>query len=337
MLDLGRATAVAHPNIAFIKYWGNADDTLRLPANPSLSMNLGGLATTTSVTFDPDLTEDVVVIDGVERQGAGRERVVRQLDEVRALASAAELGFGALPIRARVESSSNFPVGAGIASSASAFAALTTAAAAALDLKLSEAELSALARLGSGSACRSIPAGFVEWRLGERHEDSYAVSIAPPEHWELRDVVAVVSTGHKETGSSDGHRLAPTSFLHAARVRSVPERLADCKAALLARDIEALGREIEVDAVAMHAVMMTSRPQLHYWLPGTVAVIQQVLALRREGVPVYFTIDAGPNVHCLCPNEDSAKVADRLRALPFVGDILVAGPGGAARLVAADP
>lgn len=320
-----QATASAHPNIAFIKYWGNADDALRLPANSSLSMNLDGLTTTTTVAFEPDLADDLVIIDGQERAGPARQRVVAHLDRVRALAG--------LTLRARVVSESNFPSGAGIASSASAFAALSLAASHAAGLDLSEAELSALARLGSGSACRSVPTGFVEWQAGDRHETSYAVSIAPPDHWALTDVIAIVSTGHKPVGSSEGHRLAPTSPLHIARVASVPARLAAAKAALLARDLAAFGPPVEEDALTMHAVMMTSRPPLHYWLPATVAVMRAVLRWRTDGLGVYFSIDAGPNVHCLCLAEDAPQVEAGLRRLRSVQAVRIALPGGGARLL----
>jgi diphosphomevalonate decarboxylase len=324
-MSVRRATASAHPNIAFIKYWGNADDALHLPANASLSMNLDGLTTTTTVGFDPELPHDVVVIDGRERSGPSRQRVVAHLDRVRALAG--------ITTRARVVSESNFPTGAGIASSASAFAALSLAASRAAGLELSEPELSALARLGSGSACRSVPPGFVEWQAGHSHETSYAFSVAPPDHWALCDVVAIVSTGHKPVGSSEGHRLAHTSLLHAARVASVLERLTAAKAALLNRDLAAFGPPVEEDGLTMHAVMMTSRPPLYYWLPATVEVIRAVLRWRSEGLGVYFTIDAGPNVHCLCLAEDADEVEAGLRGLRGVQDVRVARAGGGGRLL----
>jgi diphosphomevalonate decarboxylase len=315
-----KATARALSNIAFIKYWGNADDALRLPANSSLSMNLAGLTTTTTVAFEPKLSGDVVVIDGRERFGPSRQRVAAHLDRVRVLAGIAT--------QARVVSENNFPAGAGIASSASAFAALSLAATRAAGLDLSERELSALARLGSGSACRSVPAGFVAWHAGDSHETSYAVSVAPPDHWALCDLVAIVSSSHKPVGSSEGHRLAATSPLHAARVASVPERLAAAQTALLKRDLAVFGPPVEEDGLAMHSVMMTSRPPLHYWLPATVEVMRAVMRWRGEGLGVYFTIDAGPNVHCLCLAEDAGEVEARLRGLYGVQDVRLARPGG---------
>lgn len=318
------ATAIAHPNIAFIKYWGNQDEKLRLPANASLSMNLAGLETVTSVSFVEGLAEDEVLIGGEKQSGSARERVVTHLNHIRRLAKTTT--------GARVESRNNFPAGAGIASSASAFAALSLAGATAAGLTLSEAELSALARLGSGSAARSIPGGFVEWHPGAAHAESFAETIAPPDHWALVDVVAVVSQKHKSIGSTGGHALAGTSPLQAARVASAPERFQQCKEALLARNFAAFAEGIEADSNLMHAVMMTSTPPLFYWEPITLAIMKAVRQWRAEGVPVGYTIDAGANVHCLCLTEAAPEVERRLRQNLDVKQVFRAGPGGPARL-----
>jgi diphosphomevalonate decarboxylase len=320
-----KATAIAHPNIAFIKYWGNRDDALRLPANPSLSMNLGDLYTTTTVAFDKTLERDEFVIDDRPAGEAAFARVSGHLDLVRRRAGT--------KAHARVVSRNNFPAGAGIASSASGFAALTVAACAAAGLELAEPELSALARRGSGSASRSVPGGYTEWLMGRGNATSFARSVAPPDHWDLRDVVVVVSREHKTVGSSRGHGLAAGSPLHKARVAAAPDMLAACKRALLARDLESMGTLIEQDAVLMHAVMMSSRPPLYYWTPATMAVIQAAQVWRAAGIPVFFTIDAGPNVHLICQAAHVAEVEARARTLPGVRDILVSGPGGPARLV----
>lgn len=322
-----KATAESCANIALVKYWGNTDQALRLPANPSLSMNMAGLTSTTTVAFDPALDEDQVELDGAPLTRDGRQRVVDHLDRVRALARCSE--------RARVVSRNSFPSGAGLASSASGFAALTVAAAAAAGLSLSQPELSALARLGSGSASRSVPGGFVEWLPAERHEDSYGVSIAPPEHWPLADVIAIVAAEHKDVGSTPGHALADTSPLQSARVESTPARFGACKAALLERDFDRLAPVVELEALAMHAVMFTSTPPLIYWTPTTLRLMEAVRAWRRQGLPVAFTIDAGPNVHCLCPLEAAELVEQRLRAIPGVRQMVRATPGGPSRLVTA--
>lgn len=321
---MGKATAVANPNIAFIKYWGKVDEALTLPANPSLSMNLAALTTVTTVEFRPGLPEDIVTIDNQPAAGQGLARVVAHLDRVRAMAGIED--------RAWVASRNDFPAGTGLASSASAFAALSLAATRAAGLNLDQAALSRLARLGSGSACRSVPGGFGLWE-GDSDESSYTRQVAPPEHWDLHDVVAIVSRSHKAIGSYDGHALAPSSPLHSARLAAVPDLLAAIQRAIQDRDLGALGPAAETDALAMHGVMMTSTPSLLYWLPATVAILQKVRAWRGEGLEVYFTMDAGPNVHCLCRAGDAAEVGRRLRNLDGVLDVLVSGPGGAARLV----
>jgi diphosphomevalonate decarboxylase len=320
------ATAFAHPNIAFIKYWGNRDEALRLPANGSLSMNLDGLFTRTTVQFQPDLAEDVLVLDGTTVQGRGRERVSTFLDLVREMAG--------VKLRANVVSGNNFPSGAGIASSASAFAALALAASRAAGLELSEPELSRLARRGSGSACRSIPPGFVEWQPGTGDADSLAVSIAPPEHWPLVDCIVILSAVHKPTGSTEGHALAGTSPLQAARVADAPRRLDLCRQAILRRDFETFASVVELDSNLMHAVMLTSTPVLFYWQPETLAVMQAVREARRRGLPACYTIDAGPNVHLLCETASARQVLELSGAMPGVREVKLAAIGGPARLVA---
>lgn len=321
MTDL-TATAQAHPNIAFIKYWGNRNERLRLPMNGSISMNLDGLHARTTVRFAEGDAQDALTINGKSVTGAGLERVSAILDEVRAAA-----GFR---LKGQVASENNFPTGAGIASSAAAFAALSVAATKAAGLDWSEAQLSKLARHGSGSACRSIPSGFVEWVMGTGDDDSVAHSIADPEDWALADCVAVVSTGHKTVGSTEGHALAPTSPLQAARVADVPRRLEICRNAILARDFDSFGAIIELDSDIMHAVMMTSNPALFYWQPATLTVMRAVREWRAAGIPAAYTIDAGPNVHVLCPQAHSASIAAKLRELPDVLDVLTANVGGAA-------
>lgn len=320
------ATAVAHPNIAFIKYWGNRDQALRLPSNSSLSMNLAGLESTTTVRFDPALQADELRLNGAAAQPVQTLRVSHVLDIVRALAK--------FRTSASVESSNNFPSGSGIASSASAFAALALAASAAAGLALDEPALSRLARRGSGSASRSVPAGFVEWRAAERDEDSYAFSIAAADHWALVDCIAVVSESHKLTGSTEGHALASTSPLQIARLLGAEARLATCRDALLQRDFAALAEVVELDSNLMHAVMMTSTPPLIYWQPASLTVMHAVREWRAGGLAACYTLDAGPNVHVLTDSANAAEVAKRLAELPGVQRVLQAVPGGAAHLLA---
>ncbi len=322
---MGSATAQAFANIAFIKYWGNRDGSLRLPANGSISMNLDGLYTRTTVSFQHSLPYDELIINGREIAGPALERVSCVLDLIREMARTDH--------QAEVVSENNFPSGAGIASSAAAFAALATAASKAAGLRLDERGLSRLARRGSGSACRSIPGGFVEWYAGASDEDSYAASIAAPDHWSLVDCIAVISDVHKKTGSTEGHAIAGTSPLQEARLADTPRRLDLCRSAILDRDFALLASIVELDSDMMHAVMMTSSPALHYWMPASLDVMKAVRAWRQEGLSACYTVDAGPNVHVLCTENDEKEVRSRLGAIPGVKSVLVAHPGGPARLV----
>ncbi len=319
------AVALAHPNIAFIKYWGNREETLRLPANGSISMNLAALWTRVTVEWEEREGEDHLIINGEATGGATLQRVSAFLDLIRQ-----QSGLNA---RANMLSESNFPSGAGLASSASAFAALTLAATRAAGLELDSIALSRLARRGSGSACRSVPSGFVEWYAGASDADSYAVSIAPPEHWALVDLIAIVSAEHKAVGSLQGHALAPSSPLQAARLADAPRRLDLCRRAILTRDFEALAAVAELDSDMMHAVMMTSAPPLLYWQPATIAVMQTVRGARARGIAVCYTIDAGPNVHILCPESERSAVRALLEGLEGVQEVVESGPGEGARLL----
>ena len=318
------ATSLSHPNIALIKYWGNLDNTLRIPANNSLSMTLGGLETRTTVSFDPDLDRDEIEIDGREAEPLAYDRVVNHLDKIRALAD--------IKTRSSVISHNSFPAGTGIASSASGFAALTVAASSAAELSLSPKQLSILARHGSGSAARSVLGGFVELHSGPSSDDSYAKQIASPDHWNLVDLIAVISSTPKEKGSTYGHTIASTSPMQAARVEDTPRRIELCRKAIIDRDFPALAQIVELDSNMMHAVMQTSTPPLLYIDAASIDVIKKIEVWRREGLQVCYTLDAGPNVHCLCTHSSAPEVIERLMKIPEVLHIYQSGPGGGAVL-----
>ena len=324
-----KTTVRAGSNIAFIKYWGVDDAAINLPQTSSISMTLADAHTTTTVEWvaSGDLDHDEIVIDGRTLPGEAGARIVRHLDRIRALAHS--------DLCARVASRNNFPMASGIASSASGFAALSVAACQAIDLDLSATELSALARLGSGSASRSVFGGYVLWDRGHNDASSVARMLYPVEHWDLVDLVAIVSRGEKAVSSEGGHRLATTSPLNQARVDHVNKLLPLVANAIRMRDLATLGDAIEWDALAMHAVMQTGSPSLLYWQAGTVAILQAVRHWRAaDGLQAYFTIDAGPNVHVICAAADAVAVHARLAALPAVEDILVSHPGPAPFAVA---
>ncbi len=329
-----RTTAAAHPNLALVKYWGKVDEGLNIPANSSISINLGGATTTTTVAFRPGLPHDTVTINGQPAEARAAARVSRHLDWVRQMAGIRQ--------RAAVESANDFPTAAGIASSASAFAALSLAASRAAGLELDQRELSILARKGSGSACRSIHGGYVEWLAGESDATSYAVQLAPAEHWELRVLTAVFKAEPKEISSSAGHRAAWTSPLFAARLQALPETLDAVRRALLARDFGSLALAAEREAISMHAIAMTGRlagadwlSGVFYWRPETLRLIHAVQGWRREGLALFFTIDAGANVHLICEVAEQSALEAILRPLlvELGATIIVSRPGRGAWLI----
>jgi diphosphomevalonate decarboxylase len=322
------STAIAHPNIAFIKYWGNRDDLLRLPSTGSLSMNLDSLFARTQVTFDTHLKKDSLEINKIPTSGLALERVTGFLNLVRSMARRV--------IFAAVTSENNFPMDAGIASSAAAYAALSLATTHAIGMELSERELSRLARRGSGSACRSIPTGFVEWSNGQTDTESFAFSIAPPDYWDLVDCIAIVSDQPKLISSYEGHLMAHTSPLQVARVATANQRLQICQTAILERDFSTLAEVSELDCHFMHAVMMTSQKHLLYWAPLSLTIMQAVTAWRENGLPVFYTLDAGPNVHVICLASGVDQVITRLNQIPGILKVLTAHPGGKTRLLSLD-
>jgi diphosphomevalonate decarboxylase len=318
-----KATAIAPSNIAFIKYWGKKDENLRLPENGSISMNLSNLLTTTTVSFIQELERDDVIING-QRDEKKTARVSLHLDRVRKLAD--------IGLKAKVVSENNFPTGTGLSSSASGFAALTLAATAAAGLPLSEKELSLLARCGSGSACRSIPDGFTEWLDGDTNETSYAVSLYKPDYWDIVDVVAVVNVGPKDIPTSEGQKFAKSSPFFSVRLSKIHDKIITMKQYLQQKDFQLFGELVESEALELHAIMLTSTPSLIYWLPGTLTVMKHVQQWRRDGLQVYFTVNTGQDVHLICQKKDAKKVADLVKKIPEVRDVIINSSAKGARL-----
>ncbi len=321
-----RATAVANPNLALVKYWGKRDEKLILPQHGSISLTLQGLETRTTVTFDQTLDHDDLCVNGEPARPTGR--VLGLLDGVRALAGSA--------CRARVESENSFPTAAGLASSASGFAALALAASRAAGLTLDRPGLSRLARQGSGSACRSIYGGFAEWLPGSRPDgsDSFAEPLAPEEHWDLPVLIALVRSGAKEVSSSQGMaRSVATSPFYPAWRRQVDQDLDLVRRAIAERDLNLLGRVAEENAMRMHAVAMAAEPPILYWSPGTIQVLEKVRALRLAGLAAYPSMDAGPHVHVLTSRDSVAALRVELLALGEVSEVRLSGPGPGARLL----
>ncbi len=322
------ATAVAGTNIALVKYWGKRDEVLNLPATGSLSLTLDRLGTRTRVAFDGgDGAHDRVTLDGGPASEKVAARVTTFLDRVRARAGIAA--------RATVVTDNSVPTASGLASSASGFAALALAATGAAGLALAPTELSVLARLGSGSAARSIFGGFVEMARGT-HADGSDAAARPLDAgagWNVRLVVAITAAGEKALGSTAAmRRTAETSPYYEAWVRGVDGDLAAARAAIAGRDLTALGNVAERSAMRMHASAMAADPPILYWNPATIAAMARVRALRAEGASAFFTIDAGPHVKVLCDAREAEPIAAALAETPGVLRTLIAAPGPGAHL-----
>jgi diphosphomevalonate decarboxylase len=319
-------TARANVNVALVKYWGKRDETLNLPATGSLSITLDGLAVEATVAFGgggPDAFE----IDGAGADGEERARLAAFLDLVRRECGRSD------PVR--VATRSSVPRGAGLASSAAAFAALALAASRAAGGTLEARALSVLARRGSGSAARSVFGGFVEWHRGARADggDSFAEPLLAPGAWDLRVVVALVSSARKAVSSREGMRHATTSPYYPAWVAGAEADLAHARAAIARHDLDALGRTAEHSALKMHAVGLGAQPPLLYWRGATVECVQRIWALRAEGTAAYVTIDAGPQVKVLCEPAAVERVRAVLADVPGVERVLACGIGAGAEVV----
>jgi diphosphomevalonate decarboxylase len=320
-----KATAIAPSNIAFIKYWGTRDVERTLPYNPSLSMTLSRCVTRTTVEYIADEGEDEISYreeDGrlVPAPEGFAQGVRQHLERLRTWASV-DGSF-------RVATENSFPTGAGLASSASGFAALTIAVVEALEREVSSPEMSVLARLsGSGSAARSVLGGYVEWPAADDDQGGHAVAIAAADHWQLKDLIAILDTEPKSISSRQGHRLATTSPYFEPRLELLPSRLDRVRSAIQEKSFEQLAPVVEEEAIDLHLIAMSSSPPIFYWLPGTLTVLATIRRLRSEGLAVCATMDAGANVHMICLPEDEERIAGELEAIPEVSTVIRDGVG----------
>ncbi|MEO1783047.1 diphosphomevalonate decarboxylase [Enterococcus diestrammenae] len=315
--------ARAYTNIALIKYWGKKDEELILPMNNSLSLTLDAFYTETTVSFDPALQADTFLLDGQLQNTAATAKISRFLDLLRELAGT--------KLRAAVTSENFVPTAAGLASSASGLAALAAAGNAALQLGLDDSQLSRLARRGSGSACRSIFGGFVEWEQGTDDITSLAHPLAANGFEnDLAMLFVLINDKQKDVSSRDGmRRTVATSAFYPGWLASLPEDLAAIKQAIATQDFTALGRITEANGLKMHATTLAAVPPFTYWSPQSLLAMDLVRQLRATGTECYFTMDAGPNVKVLCRRQDEAAVQQAF-SNSFSSDRLIlahAGPG----------
>lgn len=309
----------AHTNIALIKYWGKEDETLIIPMNNSLSLTLDAFYTETKVTFDETLIADELYLDDSLQDVAELEKVKTVLDLVRKKAG--------IHMKAKVESYNHVPTAAGLASSASGLAALAGAASLAAGLDLSEKELSRLARRGSGSASRSIYAGFAEWQKGTDDETSYAVPVDDAD-WDIGMLFIVVNDKKKDVSSREGmRRTVETSPFYSGWLSSLDNDLKDMKQAILEQDIDKVGAVAERNALKMHATTLGALPPFTYWSPDSLRAMDTVRALRKQGYSVYFTMDAGPNVKLICRQSEMDEIKNLLIKTFDSDQIIGAKPG----------
>lgn len=311
--------ATAPSNIAFVKYWGKKDEALQWPANSSLSMSLNSLHTQTSVSTCDSIDHVVVLNDmRVGRDEPKGKKIYAQLDY---LSKAYDFTQ-----KLSITTHNSFPTGCGIASSASGIAALTLSCLAAwtesqdlddLHAKgFSRATLAQLSRMGSGSAGRSLWGGFVQWDHGEKSAEYQKIEqVYTSEHWQLCDSVVVFSSANKAVSSTKGHRLAWTSPLFEPRLALINERLEAVSSAIKCQDLDRLGPILEAEALEMHAVMMSAKEPVFYFDKQVGSFLAWLRQLRKKsGIPAYFTMDAGPNVHIIHKPEHKEALLGHIKA-----------------------
>lgn len=315
------ATARAQPNIAVIKYWGKRDLARNLPAVGSISITLSTLFTEMQVEIDASLTDDVLYIN----EAKNRTMLARVSNCLNVVAGDARPAV-------RVSSKSNFPIAAGLASSASAFAALVVAADAVFELSLPAPKLASLAGRASGSAARSLLGGFVE--LENDADDIKLSQLLRPKEWPLEVVVAITAPGPKPVSSGDAMEISRrTSPFYDRWVEQQAPDLAEARTAIQQRDLQRLGAIAEHNCLKMHSVMWGSRPPMIYWNSATIACMQTIRDLQAQGVEVFFTIDAGPQLKAICTPQHASTVRAALAATDGVAEVMQSGVGDGARMM----
>ncbi len=318
-----KATAIASPNMAIIKYWGKRNDELKLPMNDSIAVMLeGNFKSTTTVEFSGQ-KEDRITIDGVKADEKEMRNASLVLDHLRKKASSHQ--------NATINSKNSFPKGTGIASSSSGYAAMAVAASKALGLNLSQKELSIAARLGSGSACRSMISGFSHWHMGERNDgsDSYATQIEDENHWkDLRIITIILSTEKKAVGSNEGmKRTVETSGLYKERLRNLPKAIRLARKAIITKDEELLYHVLMRESNSLHAVMLDSWPPITYLNDESKKIMAAVDHLNGKKLIAGYTFDAGPNGHVFTTQKNSLPALKAVKKAVPAAKAYISRPG----------
>ncbi|MCK8634797.1 diphosphomevalonate decarboxylase [Apilactobacillus kunkeei] len=312
-----KITARAHTNIALVKYWGKENEELIIPANSSLSLTLDEFYTDTSVHFDESLSSDEVTLNGKVIED---EKITNFMDIIRKKAN--------INAFARIESTNHVPTSAGLASSASAYAALAAAGSKAYGLNLSQKGLSRLARRGSGSATRSIFGGFAAWNKGTDDESSYGYSIENPVKMDINMIAIILDNQPKKISSRKGMKISiKTSPYYQSWIKQTTADFQMIEEAIKENDFTTLGKTAELNAMRMHSLTLSSDPSYLYINADSLKVINMVKELRENGVECYYTMDAGPNVKIICQSDKISAITDKLSDKFSNDQIKVSGPG----------
>ena len=312
-----KITARAHTNIALVKYWGKENEELIIPANSSLSLTLDEFYTDTSVQFDETLQSDEVTLNDKTVEDI---KITNFMNIIREKAN--------IPYFARIESTNHVPTSAGLASSASAYAALSAAGSKAAGLNLSEKDLSRLARRGSGSATRSIFGGFAAWNKGADDETSYGYSIEDPVKMDINMIAIILDNQPKKISSRKGMKISiETSPYYNSWIEQTKADFITISDAIKNNDFTALGKTAELNAMRMHSLTLSSDPSYLYINSDSIEVINMVKELRENGIECYYTMDAGPNVKIICRNNNINAITKKLSSRFDENQIKVSGPG----------
>lgn len=321
-----KASAQAHSNTALIKYWGKSDEKLRIPMNNSISITCDALYTRTTVEFSSEFSEDTFTLNKILQEGMSHDRVSAHLEMLRKIAGS--------KLKAKVVSENNFPEASGLASSASGFAALTLAACSALGLKKDKKELSMLSRIGSGSSCRSMFGGYVEWLKNDENDESYAIQLVDENWFDIRDIAIVFEKHERKYNTTEAMKISKeTSPFYSKRLEKVKEFLPILRKAIQKKDFTLIGHIAEQDSLSMHAVAIASNPPLIFWRSETIKIMNFVHSLREKGIDVYFTIDTGANMHLLTTPKFVDEIEALLRKIPYIKQMIVSKPGPGAFLL----
>ena len=328
-------TAISHPNKALTIYWGNENDELRIPTRSSLSVTLQGINHTLDYTVTlrtgQSVSRDRVFIDGIEDTGEIRSRFVRHLDTMREYTGFKE--------KVEVLTKQSFPVGRGLAGSAASASALAEAFAGLIEKNADRRLVSIMARRGSGSAARSVLGGFVMWQKGDGDTTSFAEQLFDENHWDIRNVIAIVSSAPKKVSSIEGMRLSKQTCpqsIYSTFTNVADLHIEEMRSAIASRDIEKLGVFYETENDLFRKVCLKTVPPLDYWMKHTHEIFDKVATLRKEGVPVYAGTDAGPNVHILTSANHVERVIATFQGVEGVQKLVHCRVGEGSHLIQDD-